>query len=410
MIHSLLCALPLALGGEVCEREHPLGQGKLIVHEWGTFTSLSGADGVHLEFRTEVGQDLPDFVYDRSEQARESLPGVISTSFFKPQIPGMVRMETPVIYFYTGTERKVDVLVGFPNGLITEFFPPASEMAPAFAAGERARGPSELGWRNLWLLPAPEHRDLLSRIPPAPLGNHYSEARETDAAIVRFVDNHFGDKYEKFLVYRGVGDFRLPLQARAEGNDRFVIENRSPSPLRALFLVEVRNGRLRFSEGGVVEAGKTVPPDAASGGTRPEAEPGTLRISRMQEDSSPEELKRSMVKALRREGLYEKEAEAMVRIWDSSWFAEEGTRVFYVLPPTAVDKILPLHIEPRPDVLKRVFVGRLEILTPEKEREIEALVERNRAGALGDLELKDRLAASLGRFGEAALERILAKK
>jgi hypothetical protein len=53
----------------------------------------------------------------------------------------------------------------------------------------------------------------------------------------------------------------------------------------------------------------------------------------------------------------------MVETWSGSWF-EEGTRVFYVVPRPLVDLTLPLNIRPRPGMVERVFVGRLEIATP----------------------------------------------
>jgi len=62
-------------------------------------------------------------------------------------------------------------------------------------------------------------------------------------------------------------------------------------------------------------------------------------------------------------GLYEKEARAMVDIWEDSWFTE-GSRVFYIVPRATVDSQLPLRIIPAPSVIQRVFVGRLEVLSP----------------------------------------------
>ena len=44
---------------------------------------------------------------------------------------------------------------------------------------------------------------------------------------------------------------------------------------------------------------------------------------------------------------------------------EEGTRVFYLVPPKAVGDILPLTVAPEPAALARAFVGRMEIITPE---------------------------------------------
>jgi hypothetical protein len=74
-------------------------------------------------------------------------------------------------------------------------------------------------------------------------------------------------------------------------------------------------------------------------------------------------------------GLYPKEAEAMVRTWEDSWF-EEGFRVFYLLPRQQTDAVLPLEITPKPTELVRVLVGRMEIMTPEAGQEIFQLLTR----------------------------------
>jgi hypothetical protein len=61
--------------------------------------------------------------------------------------------------------------------------------------------------------------------------------------------------------------------------------------------------------------------------------------------------------------LYEKEAAAMIATWRDSWF-EEGMRIFYVVPRQEVDRVLALRIEPAPAAIERVFVGRMEVLSP----------------------------------------------
>ena len=66
----------------------------------------------------------------------------------------------------------------------------------------------------------------------------------------------------------------------------------------------------------------------------------------------------------------------MIETWRDSWF-EEGTRLFYMIPRASVDAILPLDIEPRPAEVVRVFVGRLEIITPEMQTEVEHAVRQN---------------------------------
>src|SRR5688572_20121385 len=95
------------------------GEKSLIVHEWGTFTSVSAADGVPMIWRPLAGPtDLPSFVY-RPDHRRGDL------SQDKLEFRTTIRMETPVLYFYAGREMDVDVKVKFPNGAITEWYPRA---------------------------------------------------------------------------------------------------------------------------------------------------------------------------------------------------------------------------------------------------------------------------------------------
>lgn len=82
-----------------------------------------------------------------------------------------------------------------------------------------------------------------------------------------------------------------------------------------------------------------------------------------QPNEAPASLQRDLAAALTEAGLFPKEAAAMVETWRDSWF-EEGMRVFYILPRAAVDEVLPLKITPAPAALARVFVGRVEVLSP----------------------------------------------
>ncbi len=73
---------------------------ELAVHEWGTFTSISAKDGRPIDWLPLTGSaDLPSFV----EHLRE--PN------FKGGLRGTIRMETPVIYFYSPREITVSVNV-----------------------------------------------------------------------------------------------------------------------------------------------------------------------------------------------------------------------------------------------------------------------------------------------------------
>jgi hypothetical protein len=82
-------------------------------------------------------------------------------------------------------------------------------------------------------------------------------------------------------------------------------------------------------------------------------------------------------------------------------------RILYVVPRETVDAVFPIQFRPSPDQLVRVMLGRLEILTPAREKEIESYVHD-----LGASDFKRREAATaglarLGRLGEPALRRIM---
>jgi hypothetical protein len=88
---------------------------------------------------------------------------------------------------------------------------------------------------------------------------------------------------------------------------------------------------------------------------------------------------------LEQSGLYPKEAAAMVETWRDSWF-EQGMRVIYLMPRATVDKVLPLKVTPAPKETQRVFVGRVEMLSPWTERTIRAAMETNDTKKLDQFE------------------------
>ena len=72
-------------------------------------------------------------------------------------------METPVTYFYTDLARKVNVRVSFPQGLLTEFFPPVETMQPEFNWKAKERiGKSSLDWGSVWIIPENRLRAMVS--------------------------------------------------------------------------------------------------------------------------------------------------------------------------------------------------------------------------------------------------------
>ena len=82
-------------------------QNNFIVHEWGTFTSIAGKDGVALEWRPLNGSaDLPKFVHTMQQEGLG-----LRHSRTKAELSAQVRMETPVLYFYANQEMNVSAKV-----------------------------------------------------------------------------------------------------------------------------------------------------------------------------------------------------------------------------------------------------------------------------------------------------------
>ena len=290
------------------------------VHEWGTFTSVAGEDGAAMSWESLSGTpDLPCFVHFLDQRS------------LKSATYGTVRMETPVMYFYPLKPMAVSVHVDFPNGRITEWYPRASSVQPATSR----RGWIE--WKDIQLSKGIEPLPKLGGV------SHYYAARETDSCSLR--SQH---EAEKLLFYRGIADFDVDLKPVVH-SDGVVIRNAGVETISEAILFENQEGRTAFH---IIHSLH---------------EPVTVKFSDL--SGTVENLRSQFEDELVEMGLYRKEAHAMLATWRDSWF-EEGLRVFYIVPRAKVDVLLPVSINPAPSQLARVFVGRVELLSPQMRQQI----------------------------------------
>lgn len=323
----------------------PVQPSELTIHEWGTFTSVAGEDGSAVAWDALGGKDdLPRFVNSFGYRC------------FKRSITDTVRMETPVMYFYSPRDLDAHVKVAFPPGVITEWYPQAQHLTGA------------IEWQKIKVEP-----NTSPALPTETEPSRYYAARGTDSAGIAV-----GDQHEKFLFYRGVGNFQVPLSARVAANGTIAIENRGAEPVPTVILFENREGRLGYRNAGEVK-------DA-------------IALDSPSLDSSLPVLRTELETALMAQGLYPKEAQAMVETWRDSWF-EEGTRLIYIVPSRAVDTFLPLQVNPAPSQTARVFVGRIELITPEVMRSVEDAMARSDWPAI----------ERYGRFVDSILNRIVSE-
>jgi hypothetical protein len=365
----LLAGSALAL---VAATRVPNSPERLTVHEWGTFTTVAGQDGrATLWLPLEGPTDLPCFVeHFQNLRLVKIAPGMeppVTYADARAQLWAKVRMETPVIYLY-GSQRDVNVSVRFPRGWMTEWYPHAAVQQPWVTRSTLAETnhTSVIVWNNVHLEPASK-----STFATGAGESHYYAARNTEATPLRV-----GNQSEKFLFYRGVADFDIPLSATPTATGGVHLTN-AGERLSGVVLFERRGDRLGFR---VLD---TLGRDAVIDTPSLNANFGQLRA----------QLERQLVGA----GLYAREASAMLDTWRDSWF-EEGLRVFYLVPRRSVDAILPLAVQPKPDSVARVFVGRMEVITPRDLQTVERAVVTN----------DSTLLRPYGRFLGAIADRLLA--
>src|SRR5262245_36122713 len=159
-------------------------QDRFVAHEWGTFTSVSTADGKFQLWNPLSGpSELPSFVYRSS--------GVQCFKGGRTNL-ALVRMETPVIYFYADRDVRASVKVDFPRGCFSEWYP------LAHITGQT------INWNGFVARPGAKER-----FPADKSRSHYYPARETDAAPLslgedrkstRLNSSHLGIWYAVFCL------------------------------------------------------------------------------------------------------------------------------------------------------------------------------------------------------------------
>jgi hypothetical protein len=236
--------------------------GPLVVHEWGTFTSVSGSDGVLLPGLEREELAVPPFVHSHAGFSPAN------KGWNRPVANVTIKMETPVLYFYSDVPRTVTVDVAFHGGSISQWYPERSG-GESLAGLAQAVGMSPLGeflggsipaidfakgyqgsasWRVDVLPPGatdeisakqkwetPELTKTFASIAQWP------RARVSGANKVRGPGPGPDREVEGFIFYRGIGNFPLPLKIKAvQGN--LVLSNLGAQSIPFLFVYEKRAG------------------------------------------------------------------------------------------------------------------------------------------------------------------------
>jgi len=373
----------IALVGSILAAGIALGADGLTIHEWGTFTALQDEQGRALGGINVDDEPLPDFVHDLN-------PFVVSHSYsLGIQMKGVperhpyvtLRLETPVIYFHLpprAAPMKLDVDVALRGGWLTQFYPNADVDAPGVKAGRVDFGPitprtiGRLTWKGL----------TVGTDAPGPVTDQHVWAapRNVQAATVTNGDKQA--ESEKYLFYRGVGNFAAPLetatnaahdQIELRGRFEDVLGRSEHLPVGPIWLVQVQaDGRFAYRT--LAPISVTGDRSAIVGRARASFDPSDFASGNL--DSLRHELRQALV----RDGLFADEAAALLETWNQAYFRAPGLRLFFLVPRRWTDHYLPLSFSV-PAILQRSMIGRIELISPQQRAGLKKLSEMEISGS-----------------------------
>jgi hypothetical protein len=327
------------------------------LHEWGTFTSVSGSDGALLPGLEREEERLPGFVLQHDGMPQRG------KGYSRPLHNVTIKMETPVIYFYANQAFKAHVQVGFNGGSISQWFPERSggETPPhtpllsllGSSGGDIDFAKNYQGSIEWNVQVQPPSADDSAAIFKNGETLTWVYPRQTDSALVRTPDG----AAEKFLFYRGVGNFLLPVKFTLPEDNTLHMKNVSQETIPSVLI---------FNHSAYDDKMSFVLLDPLKAG-----EARTVKLAEPKTSANwQHEVYAAMRGALVQAGLFPKEADAMLQTWWSSYFLRPGLRAFWIAPENFTRSILPLTVEPSPRQQTRVLVGRSELLAPSFEQDL----------------------------------------
>jgi hypothetical protein len=345
----------------------------LVVHEWGTITTIHAADGTPKGGLNSIDEAdvLPNFVHRYEPETTRFKPERILGKL--PNIPGRpdvtMRLETPVIYFHPPPNKAytapIDITVRFRGGVINEFYPGAA----ASVALDRARiaDKSHEGFIPEWngdvlnnfVVGALKWKGLRLHdtvVAPLTRSEIWLAPREVNSVSVFSPEAGEGEQY---LFYRGVAHLDALLATKTT---RGSVELSTPTNLAwleasaaipGIWLADVRaDGVIAFRAHPAITLKKE------------DAGKQLAKVKRFSDGdytaTGAAQLRRELKTALIAQGLFADEAEAMLNTWKASYFQKPGLRLFYIVPREWTDYFLPLEFSV-PARVTRVIVGRIDL-------------------------------------------------
>ncbi len=371
----------------------------LVIHEWGTFTSLQDEQGRTIGGLNVDEESLPEFVHDLYPIPIGSSRIVPPTGFSKGVTVGnptvTMRLETPVIYVHLPpgqTSATFDLTAEFHGGFLSQFYPLAeasvnrrplrwqdvtyantvdgklthytvrelhvqNPSTNGTAAWQRWEAPaltsstsSTLTWRGVRVGGPDAAPTTTSPVWLAP--------RAVDAANLSVDGEH-----ERYLFYRGLAHLDAPLVVRRSDDGQSLrvrprVPDLAPETVPRLWLADLRgDGTAAFHSVDPAIHHLRVQDESAFSDI-----PATFTASEYSAERLTA-LRQELHAALVAEGLFADEAQALLDTWQVSYFKAAGQRLFFLVPREWTDRVLPLTLS-TPATITRAMVGRIEVVSP----------------------------------------------
>jgi hypothetical protein len=335
-----------AISAPVAFEMTALAKDDLVVHEWGVFTVFNDVKYANVN-RKEEWANLPSFFY--RQFPTERLRWVPSA------------WDKPIVYFYAKkTPLRVKVKVTFAEGAPVVWWPAVA--SPVDDGGFRtARDPRtprpfrSLIW-DAWIGDEVPPRD--NRYGPLvkvedfalPADCWLQQARLSSASRLTVVGNiedapmkrlfpgaKDRSETERFLYYDGL--VPAPDYVRCEKIDAtsLTLRNHAKFEVAPVFVVD---RRAKDTVGFAFVHAKKQPFKA---GTNMKIELRPIRV-----EDWPVVGMKQVRQALLDAGLFEPEADSLLKIWAKRLLHSDGVTAFHILPVSEYDRMLPLDVSPAP--------------------------------------------------------------
>jgi hypothetical protein len=343
----------------------PLSNEDLVVHEWGVFTILNDSKYANAN-RKEEWSKLPTFFYRQfpTERLRWIPSG----------------WDKPIINFYSKLSLlRLDVKVTFNEGAPVVWWPAVCSPVEDPWRGRNdplnARPFRSLIWR-VWLgdalpivnktssdawfedmVPFVNKRPNDKNIDegpikvvdfPLPPDCWLTDARLSSATKVTVVGNDPAKargwpgaqdrlETERFLYYDGLVPSPDYIRCVKIDDASISLRNLATFDIPRLFVVDRRvKGRVGFA---FLDGSKEPLKAGATWVVKPQS---------VAADDWPAAGIKQVRQALLDVGLFEPEADSLLKIWRKGFFESEGVTAFHILPPAEYDRMLTLEIVPAP--------------------------------------------------------------